>query len=88
MWYRFRFRANYDDSRPVIFPPPGPSWESGLSCDESYAIRIAYLPENSIELLKQYWPEAEFIDLLNTCEKITFTDRFPKPDWWHDKIEE
>ncbi len=83
-WHRVRFKANFDDSRPVKFPPPGPTWESGLSCDESYAIRIAYFPEDKINMLNEYWPEAYDIDWHSIDDKPIFTDRFQKPEWWDE----
>lgn len=76
-WRRYRFHANLDDPRPVKFPPPGPWWCSGQGDD--YAIVIAYLPRNA--KLKQFWPEASEVEFTDEDE-ITFTDRFPKPDWW------
>jgi hypothetical protein len=80
-WIRYRFKTtSIDDSRPVEFPPPGPWWETGFSGDGvSYAICIAYLPAGK-RLLK-YWPEAFQIES-DECDEITFTDRFPRPDWW------
>jgi len=79
-WRRYRFHANLDDPRPILFPPPGPWWESGFSDD--YAIVIAYLPP-SIKL-KKYWPEATKIDYSEE-DKIEFTDRFPRPKWWKEQ---
>lgn len=80
-WVRFRFQANYDDSRPVLWPPLGPWWETGLACDGSYATVVAYIPSDKIHLLATYWPEAKDISCQETDE-IVFTSRFPKPDWW------
>lgn len=77
-WIRYRFHANLDDSRPVIFPPPGPWWETGTG--EDFAVVVAYLPPNAN--LLDYWPEASNIDPHEHTNKIVFTDRFPKPDWW------
>jgi hypothetical protein len=83
-WTRYRFHANYDDFRPVKFPPPGPYWCSGTSAygddDPSrYSIVIAYLPQKS--KLTEFWPEASEIDSEIT-ESILYTDRFQKPEWW------
>lgn len=78
-WIRYRFFVNPDDYRPITFPPPGPYWCSG-STDE-YNICIAYLPPDVD--IKTYWPEA-VIDFEQHRESITYTDRFPKPEWWND----
>lgn len=86
-WTRVRFKANFDDSRPIIFPPLGPTWESGLSGDESYAIRIAYFPKDQLHRLKEFWPEADDIDILEDECEIEFTGRFQCPDWWDEKNE-
>lgn len=79
-WVRHRFHANGEDSRPVRFPPPGPWWESGFAFDESYSIVIAYLPEG--EAVTEWWPEATEIDSAEPVDRITYTERFPKPEWW------
>lgn len=79
-WVRARFKANYDDSRPIKFPPPGPWWESGFAADESYSIVIAYV--KTIGQIKKYWPEADDITT-ETVNEISFSDRFPKPEWWN-----
>lgn len=76
-WYRYRFHANEDDPRPVKFPPPGPWWRTGSGDD--YSIVVAYLPPKA--KLTDYWPEASDVDRTEEAE-LTFTDRFPKPDWW------
>lgn len=76
-WHRYRFHANEDDPRPVKFPPPGPWWHTGSG--DGYAIVVAYLPPKAN--LTDYWPEAAEVDYTEENE-LTFTDRFPKPDWW------
>lgn len=84
-WHRVRFKTNFEDSRPVIFPPPGPWWESGYAADESYAIAIAYFPTHMIITLKQYWPDAEDLDWHRIDDKPVFTDRFQCPSWWDEE---
>jgi hypothetical protein len=76
-WIRHRFRANYPDYRPVKFPPPGPYWCSGTGDD--YSIVIAYLPE-TVDV-REFWPEASQVES-EPSERIVFTDRFPRPNWW------
>ena len=76
-WLRCRFHANLNDYRPVLWPPPGPYWCSGVGDD--YSIVIAYV--RSEEQLMEYWPEASEIDS-EERDEITYTDRFPKPKWY------
>lgn len=75
--HRYRFRANENDPRPVIFPPNGPWWCTGYGDD--YATVVAYCRDEE-DLLK-HWPEATSIDDLGE-QGIVFSERFPKPDWW------
>lgn len=81
-WLWYRFRANEDDYRPVTFPPLGPYWCTGYG--EDYAVIVAYLPVGAV--LTDYWPEASEVDA-RQVEKPTFSDRFPKPDWWDEATE-
>lgn len=79
IWLRARFEANLEDSRPVIFPPPGPYWETGFN--DKHAIVVAYvLHERDVT---RYWPEATNIEF-EKRDEIKFTDRFPKPVWWNE----
>jgi hypothetical protein len=82
-WVRHRFQANADDYRPMTFPTPGPYWCSGYAGDGSYATVIAYLPEGMSPASETLWPEADKIDS-ESRDKITFTDRFPCPEWWDE----
>ena len=80
-WDRIRFRANNDDYRPVIWPPMGPYWCSGYGDD--YSIIVAYIPhKTTYNQLKEYWPEANNIDVMEENVQIIFSNRFPKPNWW------
>lgn len=75
--YRFKTKA-LEDYRPLknMKEIQCPWWCSGEGID--YAIIICYLP---IEIdLKEYWDDAYDIDM-EEVEKITYTDRFKKPDW-------
>lgn len=74
---RARFRAHPDDPRPVKFPPPYPWWHTGSGDD--YSIVVAYA--DSEDQILEYWPEATDIDA-EERDEITYTDRFPKPDWY------
>lgn len=78
---RSRFKADYDDWRPVKWPPPGPCWCTGYAGDESGSIVVAYL-ENE-DQVREFWPEATNIES-SDADKIKFTDRFERPDWWPD----
>lgn len=75
---RARFRANEDDWRPVKWPPPGPCWCTGYG--ETYSVVVAFC--DSEEQILEYWPEAEDIESTPNSE-ITFSSRFPKPEWWN-----
>ena len=78
-WIRHRFEQPTEDYRPIVFPPPGPYWCTGEAGDGSYFIIVAYLPR--FTKVTQYWPEARNIDS-EERDKITYTDRFEKPDWF------
>ncbi len=85
-WIRFRFHANFDDSRPILWPPLGPTWETVLAVDESHATRVAYFPKEQSHRLKEFWPEADQITFTEE-DKIVFTERFPCPAWWDQEME-
>lgn len=81
-WFRHRFKTySVEDNRPLVFNPKFPWWCSGSSEDDKgdYDVIIAYLPIGE-DLLK-YWDDAFDIDS-DEREEITFTDRFPKPDYF------
>lgn len=74
---RARFYANKDDYRPVNWPIKHPYWCTGYS--ENFSIIVAYA-DNEKEIVSN-WPEAIRIDAEEQHD-YTFTDRFPKPDWF------
>lgn len=76
--YRARFHANESDFRSINWPVKYPYWCSGYG--ENYSIVIAYV-ESEEEILTN-WPEANNIDL-EEVDKIVFTSRFKKPDWFN-----
>ncbi len=76
---RARFTADFDDYRPVKWPPPGPYWCSGYHGDETGSVVVAYVDNE--DQIQEYWPEARQIDCVPDQE-IVFTSRFPKPAWW------
>jgi len=78
LWNRYRFHADHDDWRPVIWPPVGPCWCTGYG--DGYSTVVAYA-HSEADILRQ-WPEATHIDRMQENIPITFTDRFPQPDWW------
>jgi hypothetical protein len=81
-WRRYRFYTkSLEDYRPLIFNPEYPWWCSGEGDD--YAVIIAYLPEN--EDLSKYWDDAYEITFTEKDE-ITFSDRFPKPEYYKNDI--
>lgn len=84
LWKRFRFKTkSVNDYRPLIFNPNYPWWCSGMAGDESYAVIIAYLPVS--EDLKKYWDDAFDIEFTEE-EKIVFSDRFSKPEYFNKAI--
>lgn len=80
--YRFRFKANYGDYRPVKWPIKHPYWCTG-SCGEDHSIIVSY--GNSVDYIKEYWPEAEEIEV-EIVKEYCFSSRFPKPDWFQESI--
>jgi hypothetical protein len=81
-WRRYRFRTNsVEDYRPLVFNPKYPWWCSGFAGDMSSATIVAYLPAS--EDLKKYWDDAFEIEFTEE-DKITFSDRFPKPSYYNE----
>ena len=82
-WIRYRFKTkSVEDYRPLVFNQKYPWWCSGVAGDRSYATIIAYLPEN--EKLSKYWNDA-FDIAIDRVNRIEFTDRFKKPEWYKEK---
>ena len=87
-WLRYRFTTEDSDYRPMVFPPPGPYWCSGYDSSDR-PIVIAYIPNDPKgdphpdAILMSFWPDATLDDgTPQSFDEITFTDRFPKPEWW------
>lgn len=79
-WKRYRFKTkSIKDFRPLVFNPKYPWWCSGSAVDESHVTIVAYLPIT--EDLFKYWDDAFDIDFTEE-EKIIFSDRFAKPDYF------
>lgn len=76
---RARFHANADDYRSINWPVKYPYWCSGYGDDYSVVVAFA---EDEAEILRN-WPEATHIDI-QEVDKPTFSDRFPKPDWYEE----
>ena len=81
---RIRFKTNAEDYRPIIFNPLFPWWCTGYDASGA-SIIVCYLPPEE-DLLK-YWDDAFDIDTEEDCE-ITFTLRFPRPDYYPQMEEE
>ena len=78
---RYRFKTkSINDFRPLIDLKDikMPYWCTGFASDESYAIIVCYLPKE--EDLFKYWDDAYDIESSKE-DNITYTDRFPKPNW-------
>lgn len=81
-WKRYRFYTNsVEDYRPLVFNPKYPWWCSGYSGDMEKAVIVAYLPDK--EKLEKYWDDAEDVEFTEE-DKLTFSSRFPKPDYFED----
>ena len=74
---RVRFKANYDDPRPINWPVKHPFWISGSG--DGYSIVIAYADDE--DYIRQNWPEATDLDS-EEVDSYVFTSRFEKPDWF------
>lgn len=84
---RYRAYVNGKDSRPVVWPPAHPWWESGHTGSNS--IIIAYC--ENVEQMVAQWPEIVpgtldsegcKVDSYEERNCITFSTRFQPPDWW------
>lgn len=82
--YRFKTKA-VDDYRPLedMAEIKCPWWCSGEGND--FVVIVCYLPKGVD--LKKYWDDAYEI-VAQAVESITYTDRFPKPDWLESEGEE
>lgn len=78
---RARFYTAEKDYRPIKWPIKYPYWCSGETGELS-AILIAYA--DSLEEIYEMWPEAENVEW-EEVDKIEFTSRFPKPDWYKEE---
>ena len=81
--YRYRFYTkSVNDYRPLLFSPfverQLPWWCTGYAADMSHAVIVRYLYSDM--KLKDFWDDAYNIDK-EECSEITYTDRFPKPEW-------
>jgi len=76
---RVRFRADEDDYRSMTWPVKYPYWCTGYG--DGYSIVVAYADD--LDYIKINWPEATEIDV-QEVDKIQFSDRFPKPDWYQE----
>lgn len=79
-WVRYRFKTKeVNDPRPLIFNPRYPWWLSGQS--DVGCVIIMWLPQG--EKLKHYYDDAYDIEE-SVYDKIEFTSRFSKPDYFLD----
>lgn len=76
-YLRVRFIIDSDFADPVEHAPL-PSWITGAG--DNYVVIVAYVRDG--QYLKQYWPSHGKISFIVPCEKIEFTERFPKPHWF------
>lgn len=78
---RVRFKADYDDYRPVKWPVKHPYWCTGYACDGSHSIVVSYA--DNIDYIYKNWPETKDLDI-EECKEYFFNSRFPKPDWFQE----
>lgn len=80
---RARFFVNKkeckNDYRPLRWPIQYPYWCTGEN--DRFFILVAYA--NDMDELMTLWPEASDVDI-EEVDKIFFSDRFPKPDWYKE----
>lgn len=77
---RARFYTAEKDYRPIKWPIKYPYWCSGQT--DSAFILVAYA--DSIDKITELWPEAYQIEW-EEVDKIVFTARFPKPNWYKEE---
>lgn len=79
---RARFYIGKDDCdndyRPVKWPIKYPYWCSAESSNSF--VLVAYAEDE--DSIKELWPEAYDINVLEKDTEIRFTLRFPKPEWY------
>lgn len=77
---RVRFETN--DQNPVNWPIKYPCWCTGFASNgKGYFCMMVTYAEN-IEYVKNNWPDARNIDVLEKNAVIKFTSRFQKPEWY------
>lgn len=67
-----------NDYRPVKWPMKYPYWCSAESSNSF--VLVAYAEDE--DSIKELWPEAYDINVLEKDTEIRFTLRFPKPEWY------
>lgn len=70
-----------NDYRPVKWPIKYPYWCSAESSNSF--VLVAYAEDE--DSIKELWPEAYDINVLEKDTEIRFTLRFPKPEWYDIK---
>jgi len=80
-WARFYINIEEvkEDYRPIIWPIKYPYWCTGESSDDFI---ICTYVDSEEDIYKQ-WPEAFNVDI-EKVDKIEFSDRFPKPEWYEN----
>lgn len=76
-----------NDYRPVKWPIKYPYWCSAESSNSF--VLVAYAEDE--DSIKELWPEAYDINVLEKDTEVKFTLRFPKPKWYElqeERLEE
>lgn len=76
---RVRFRTTATDHRPFNWPVKHPYWVTGYSGDDFDATIISYADDMAYIIIN--WPEGTDFEV-EEVDGYTFTDRFPKPEWF------
>ena len=79
--FQIKFKDCGEDYRPVKWPIKYPYWCTGQT-DDAFTL-MAYADD--IDYILNLWPEASRIEIYK-ADKIEFSSRFPKPNWYNDTM--
>lgn len=82
-WWLVEFRVNPEDLRPKFFPTPFPFWKAHFG--EDYVIVIAFV--RNVRQVYGFWKGARGVKTIPHMSKISYSERFQKPDWYRGEDE-
>ena len=84
MMIKVRFDLPKYYSRPAFWPIKYPYWVTGY---HDFGVTIVAYVDSTNDIIAQ-WPAAwgQTIDEFEETDKITFSERFPRPDWYKDDM--